>query len=256
MKLLCRLYLGIVLVALLVEGQRTDTIYQRIVTNNSTGLPSSSVRNIGQSQHTLSFTYTDNGGACVMGNYAPIYLEGSHDDFNFVRISPAESGIVNTSGTNYLGWITAYGAFPYVSVNFSSVPALCKANAWYTGTVPTVSFPQMLAALSTNYRTQYLTPSGSNFVVVSNFTTNGRIVLYGMDLYNGSGAPATIELHEKTSCAGAVEGYVLQRANLPAAGSVNWPASLVPYYIVPPGKQLCGTVTGGALSLNIQYRVE
>lgn len=256
MKLFWKLYLAIVLMALLAEGQRTDTIYQRIVTDNTTGLPSNVVRNIGQSQHTLFFTYTDSGGACVMGNFAPIYLEGSHDNASFVRISPSEAGIINTSGTNYLGWISAYGAFPYVRVNFSSVAALCKANGWYTGTVPTVAFPQMLMALSSSYRTAYFTPLGADNTIVGNATATGRVVVYGVDVYNGSGAPASIQLNEKTSCAGAIAGYALNRAGLPDKGSVTWPASLVPYHIGTPGKSLCATVTGGPVDLKLQYRIE
>lgn len=257
MKLFWKLYLAIVLVALLAEAQRTDTIYQRIVTDNATGLPSAVVRNIGQSQHTLFFTYTDSGGACIMGNFAPIYMEGSHDNSSWARISPVEAGIVNTSGTNYLGWITAYGAFPYVRVNFSSVPALCKANAWYSGTVPTVAFPQMLLALASNYRTTYATPLGADNTIVGNATATGRVVVYGLDVYNGSGAPASIQLFEKgTNCTGGSTGIALNRANLPDKASVTWAASLVPYHIATPGKTLCATVTGGPVDLKLQYRVE
>ena len=257
MKLFCKLYIGIVLAALLAEGQRGDTIYQRIVTNNTTGLPSNAVRNIGQSQHTLFFTYTDSGGACIMGNFAPIYLEGSHDNASWVRISPAEAGIVNTSGTNYLGWITAYGAFPYIRVGFSSVPALCKANAWYTGTIPTVAFPQMLLGLSTNYRSVYATPLGADNTIVGNFTSTARVVVYGLDVYNGSGAPASIQLTDKTdNCTSGIAGYAFNRGDLPDKASVTWPASVVPYHIGAPGRSLCATVVGGPVDLKVQYRVE
>lgn len=258
MKAFNRLYLALMLLAMLAQAQRTDTIYQRIVTDNSTGLPSAAVRNIGQSQHTLFFTYTDNGGACVMGNFAPIHLEGSPDNGNYwVRISPAQANLVNTSGTNYVGWIVAYGAFPYVRVNFTSVPALCKVNAWYTGTVPPVAFPQMLMGLSSNYKSAYVTPNAADVTVIAPLTATGRVVIYGLDVYNGTGAAVSVQLNEKgTNCTGGITGFALNRADLPAKASVTWPAGLVPYHIGSPGQTLCATVVGGLVDVKIQYRVE
>lgn len=257
MKLCLKLQLGILLALCVAFAQRGDTIYQRIVTDNATGLPSSVVRNIGQSQHTLFFTYTDNGGACILGNFAPIHLEGSHDNSTWVRLSPAQANLVNTSGTNYVGWIAAYGAFPYVRVNFTSVPALCKANAWYTGTVPPVAFPQMLMGLSSNYKSAYVTPNAADVTVVAPLTATGRVVVYGVDVYNGSGAPASVQLFEKgTNCTGGVTGYALNRGNLPDKASVTWPAGLVPYHIGSPGQTLCATVVGGPVDIKLQYRVE
>lgn len=257
MKLFFRLYVAIVLVALLADAQRTDTIYQKIVTDATMATPSASVRNIGQSQHTLFFTYTDSGGVCSMGSTARIYLEGSHDNTNFIRMTPTEAAVVNSSGSTYVGWIAAHGAFPYVRVGFGASYVNCKANGWYTGTVPTVAFPQTLLALSSNYGSAITEPGiAGDYTVVTNFSSTGRVVLYGLDVYNYSGGAVTIVLNERVNCAGAVSGTVLNRPSFPDKANVFWPTSVVPYHIGGPGKSVCATISGGPVQIKAQYRIE
>lgn len=236
-----------------LEAQRSDTIYKKIVNNFGSGTLSVTIPNIGQSQHTLFFVYTDSGGSCTMaGTTARIWLEASHDGSNWIRISPLQAGVQNTTGTTWAGVITANSNLPIIRPQVGALYTNCVLNAWYSGSIPTTSYPQALLANSSNYTVAGATAGGiGNWLIVQNLSTNGRLVVYGIDLYLPGTQDVTLFESSATDCS-VTSGFVWRRTT-----TDTLPTAVVPWHISSPGTHLCMALTTASVPyMKLVYRNE
>lgn len=233
-----------------LSAQRSDTIYKKVVTNSSATSLSVTIPNIGQSQHTLFYVYS--GASCSMSDEARIWLEASHDGSNWIRISPMSSGVQNTSGTTYAGVIVANSNLPIVRPQVAVAYANCVLNAWYSGSIPTTSYPQSLLTQSASYKFAGVSPTGpGNFVAVVNQDPTGRIVVYGIDVFLDAAQTITFFTSTVSDCS-INSGNIFRRTS-----TSTLPTSLVPWHVGAPGNHLCISLTTAAVPYTrIVYRNE
>ena len=157
--------------------QPLPVVYQRVFTDrNAIGSPVT-IRNIGQSTHRFTGTWT--GALCTAPN-ENIGFQASFDGTNFFRIGAYTPF---TNGTGFFPTTTATGTYPYVRINpqFFAV-ANCTLNGWYSGGF--VSTPADDVAANVNAVFVSVAALGSTTVVVGGGTAT-RIAIYELDVWNG-----------------------------------------------------------------------
>lgn len=241
-------------------AQRSDTVAFRLFTNSTSAGVSSLIRNIGQSQHLFFVVASDGAGTCTLSaNGFDFYLEGSLDGTTFIPIS-ARTIVMSTGATasTKQGYGFANGAFPFLRARYTPHPTNCRIDAWYSGTIPTTAYPQLPKAQSTGYIPSLHRPSSAGTTVqIVNPTTNGRIVIYGLFVYNAAATANDVTLDTRDATCTTVSNVALDVPGLTGRSSIVWPTSLVPYFIGPEGSSLCLTLSASTqVNSTVIYRVE
>lgn len=257
-----RLLFLLLILMLHLWAQRSDTIYRKIVTD-AAGTVSAAVPNIGQTQHQVLFTYTDNAfGPCTMPETAQVWIEGSHDGTIYDRMSPAATTLQSLSGGGYVGVITAHGAFPFVRLAFYQQYLGCHLNAWYTGAVPTATYPQLLPAHRLGLLTEGIEQgTAGSYTFISNPSPLQRIVIYGIEVAHMGSGPVAVSIVEREGpgCSGLTYSpFVVSRSAMPAGSQVIVPVGGMPWYVAKqPGNDLCFVLGGNEpVYARILYRYE
>lgn len=250
------------LIAAAAAGQRTDTIFQQIFTNATSAGASLKIRNIGQSQHSLFYVLSDNGGTCSVGNgQVALHWEISEDDTNWARISPYQVRATLSGGVS-TGVIVANSPAKNIRARLALNYSNCKLNAYYSGTLQATAYPQLLLSSMVGTDTAATNPStaGTSVVIVATNTTS-RTAIYGMDVHNNGAIANSITLfeHSVSDCtSGVTTGYILRRVNVPATTTAaTWPSSLIPYHTLAAGGHLCLTISANSdTAVKVIYRTE
>lgn len=247
-----------------------DTVSRQVVTNYTVNdFVNAVIPNIGQSSHYVSFIYDDiTSGSCTISTPSvPIFLEadlGSTPNAasSWTRISPtyAQLRSVGGIGNVYTGAIVAAGAYPRIRLSrYNPLPAGCRLNAWYMGTLPAPGMPQTFLGALGAY--DNATASGSvafsNFVLLNPTDTNARFVIYAMEIYNApAGNNITITEHE-TSCAGSTVGTLFNRLAVPTNTEFARPRHFIPFHTSKRATYIClNTTAAGFVDVRLTYRVE
>lgn len=248
-----------------VFGQRTDTIHQRVFADGVVPSYSSTIRNIGQSQHRLDIRLEPKNGTCDLIPFSggvQVYLEGSHDGTSWFPFSPRSVRVerVMSTASSWSATSVATGAYPQIRVFARAMAANnCALYVWYTGTIPPVAFSQSMQAFSTGFFNNVTrrAVAGSSPAVIT-FTNEDRVAVYSMSFLNQTGAPVQISLKWSSTIACLDNlGSAFPTVYLNGLGSVVFPGSVVPYIIGEPGKALCfdwGSALDAAVGLT--YRIE
>ncbi len=175
--------LFILLLATMMYGQRSDTIYFPAFTN-AVATGTSTVTNIGQSYHLLTVTATNAPAhvCAVWGANGRIELQGSYDNLTWVRIGQPINALV----TNYSILTWGYGAFPYVRVNYISGDTVnCAITVTYTGSLyGTKVTPVFDSTVKNGFAPSSFTTVGAGDLTVftcGNFTKNVSVYQYNVN---------------------------------------------------------------------------
>jgi hypothetical protein len=220
------------------------------------------VPNLGQSQHTLTFTQ-NTGTESVFAS-----LLGSNDGVTFFQIS-------DTAVRGAFGAISASGYFPVVKAQLSCSNAATRVTATYAGT--SVTPGATFADIDNSYYTKVVTPggiasAGSGFTSPTFTTPYGSLSGYLLFNYSGGAGPSgsTIQVNCGTPTAAgfpvfgipltttAVQVFALP--NVPCetmsilytSGGANANTIAVNYHFLKPGSQFpstSGNVLGSASNL-------
>src|SRR6185312_6608108 len=120
-----RVLLGVLISCGLLMAQRSDTVYQTLLTaSNPTSLPYTipvTVRNIGQGFHSISFELTDlTTGSCTGGNVI-IVFQGSYDNTTWNTIITLVRSTGGTNPPNYA--YEGIGVFPFYRTIIATYPS-------------------------------------------------------------------------------------------------------------------------------------
>jgi hypothetical protein len=124
----------------LMYGQQTNTVYQNLVTNTGTSpFTSTTVTNIGQSNHQVSVTLSNAPGKTCSNFTVLGQLQYSYDTAIWLAFGAP------TSGSSTLAPATWYGsgAYPYVQFYIAGFDNVnCRLTAYYSGTIQGVISPK------------------------------------------------------------------------------------------------------------------
>lgn len=242
-----------------IYGQGSQTIYTTALDGVTTYQASSAVTNIGQSNHLLSVKAINGpGGVCPNDFGWYVAIEGSFDGTIYKSIGPPITSLVqiNTSPNTLTGQTYAYGAYPYVRINFASGHQnICRVSAYYTGTLPSTVTQSFVAGGAGNYISLYGVVNNGvvDVTSVTNTGTSGKVVLYGQAMTNVANALSTITFTESTS------GRVVGQYSIGPYMNLTLPPTSIPYFTsIISGSKIQGTVTEAGQTVNVLsiYRLE
>jgi len=203
-----RLLLSLVFAALLASAQNSNTIFQKIFSNQVTTGVSATVRNTGAQFQQLSAILSDatTPGACIGGGTSgsaqwDLHLEASFDgNTNWFTIGPVMK-VLQTSTTLYM---STQGAFPYIRANFAINPSggACAVTAYYGGSIngyPTSSAPASSRNDNFTYNSAALTAGVNGLVASCSGTNAGSPAIYELIIANLDTLPLTIQVGDVNS---------------------------------------------------------
>lgn len=154
----------LIVVGLLIStcllGQRSDTIYQNLGTDNTGNWTTANVTNIGQSGHSLFVSMTGAGCGHLIGG-----LQYSFDGTNYYPFGTQQVFGIGSNGAGFLMY--GAGAYPFVRGQFS-YNVVCTISGFYSGTLyPPYILSQ--GSLPLNQRVDLYLPQNSPQPLVGGF---------------------------------------------------------------------------------------
>lgn len=134
------LLIAIVIIALPINAQRSDTIYQTILSSSAALGPTITVNNIGQGEHTVWFRLSNAPALVCNPQVVNIFIEGSFDNVNFFRLQGSAGdnlAYIGLDGSGVLEqFLSVVGAVPYIRANINSFDNVnCRITVNYSGTL-------------------------------------------------------------------------------------------------------------------------
>lgn len=118
-------------------AQRSDTIYQQLVSNGSVTGVTANVNNIGQTGHQAFVLFSNASGQTCSNSAFTGQLEYSYNTTSFTSFG---SPIVATAASYVSLGFVANGAYPFVRFNVAGFDTThCRISVWYTGTIVALS---------------------------------------------------------------------------------------------------------------------
>lgn len=230
-----------------------SVIVKLFTARTTTGL-SSFILNQGQTTHTLYAQYLNSGGTCTPSNSAGfLQIEASYDNSAYFGITAAPIGLSQIAG-GYSGSISvSAGPFPYLRANLYVTPdANCAVTAYYSGGIYSVSQPQMLQAVTGQWR-QALGTGATADRVIAGSASGLRAVLYALTIGNLNTTDTmsvTITENSSVCTAGLIQSY----ASYSIAGGQNLviPGGPVPFATASrTASIICAHFSGSSLNYSI-----
>lgn len=130
-------WLAILCVPAVLVAQRSDTIYASPL-RNVTSAPtySAPIRNIGQSGHLIWVQLSNKTPqVCTAPAAVNIGLEASFDGARWSPVGSTISSVSADANGNLIATATAQGAYAYIRAAVRALPASCRADVAYSGTI-------------------------------------------------------------------------------------------------------------------------
>lgn len=252
------------------NAQQGNTVFAQIVTDNVSGnvvqtVPSKYM--VGQPYHVVTAIFSNRTGqtcsnaiATATFNIPIVSILASYDGSifseitNYTRvITPAQTVPATNS---YRMMSSAAGAFPYIRVNVANWDAVhCKVNVFYSGSISGLDIKSYANYNSVTDSLQSspisISASGSNVIVSA--TASGRIVVYGLVLYNQTSQ--NIILQDLRSDSSTTN--LLMLTGFPTGGELVLPNTNFPMFTTTPGGTLqLVTQNNTNLTGTVVFRVE
>lgn len=245
----------LILLALLplgLFGQQTQmgTVYQNVFTSTQTLGASNPIRNIGQTYHLMAASLTDAPTkTCVSVIGLRLELQASYDNSAYFTIGQPMNAIV----PNFVAVTWAYGAYPFVRVNYiAGTSANCVLTVNYSGST---TGSKVNPVYDSGIKNGFVT--GLNFTTVGAgtlalntclFNTTRFLTIYGFYMNNTSGGTLTgITLNIQDSAGSPVIIDTMNIGSLGALASVSMKAETVPLL----GLNQSATLLNATFPLNV-----
>lgn len=248
-------YKLILIIAFLVvtagHAQQGNTVFAKIVTDNVSGNVNQTVPSkymVGQPYHVVTAIFSNRTGQTCSNaisvasfNIPIVSILASYDDVvysditNYTRvITPTQTAPTTNA---YRMMSSAAGAFPFIRVNVANWDQVhCKVNVFYSGSISGLDIKSYANFNSVTDSLQSATISFNTtgvHVLVSASTT-GRIVVYGLVLYNQTAQ--NLELEDLRNDATVVP--LMNLTGFATGGLLNIPNTNFPMFITSPGGTL------------------
>jgi hypothetical protein len=226
----------LLLCALPLAAQRSDTILRNLFNNRTTVGNTAEINNIGQSQHRAIVTLTNAPSqTCSANSNIDMVFMASFDANTWFEIGTPLTAMTRDGRGNLIATVEADGAFPHLRFTvyiFDTVHCLLRVD--YSGTL----YPNPAsAAVAPYYNTrglqrvafaQAITAGNSATIVVNTSPATRRLTIYGMYVAVDSSTTLSIP---------AINGSFVQ---IPMAANekINIPAGGVAQLVLPVGQDL------------------